>query len=456
MKAVTPRSDPAPRLLLLMPSTSYRAKDFMEAARRLGVEVTVGSNHEQVLARLAPGSSLSLDFEPLERAVEQIAEQAARHPFTAIVGTDDETSLLAAAASQRLNLAHNTPESVRVAHDKYRFRCALEAAGLPNPWFRKISLQGDLARAAHDARYPCVLKPLNLSGSRGVIRANDEGQFIAACHRIELILANARSETVVASADAVLVESFIPGREVALEGLLHRGHLDVLALFDKPDPLDGPFFEESIYVTPSRLARGIQDDIAAMTARAAQALGLKEGPIHAELRIDEPGARRPATLAAGKSDPWLIELAARTIGGLCSRALSFTQGASLEDLVLRQALGSPMQRPGREQRAAGVMMIPIPRAGRLGAVSGIDDARAVSGIEDVIISIPVGEPVVPLPEGDRYLGFVFARAKTPAGVETALRTAHRCLGIEVAPAPGLRWGAGSGPTVSRTPQVLDF
>ncbi len=407
------------RVLLLMPATSYRASDFLDAARRLGVEVVVGSNHRQVLEKFSRGRTLTLSFEPIEKGVSQIVAHACRYPISAIVGTDEETTVLAAAASKALGLPHNSPESVAAAHDKYRFRCVLAQAGIRSPWFRLVFLQEDLSTAAESATYPCVLKPLSLSASRGVIRADDEAAFLAACYRIAAILRRTDGLADARQADAVLAEAFIPGWEVALEGLLDGGRLKVLTLFDKPDELHGPFFEETIYVTPSRLSESQQQAIVVETAEAASALGLKDGPIHAELRINNMGA-------------WVIELAARSIGGLCSRALSFSHGVKLEELILRHALGLPISDLEREERAAGVMMIPIPRAGRLGAVTGLDPARTVPGIDEVIISVPIGEQLVPLPEGDRYLGFIFARAHEPGEVESALRSAHQRLSFEIA------------------------
>ena len=254
------------------------------------------------------------------------------------------------------------------------------------------------------------MKPLGLSASRGVIRADDAAEFVSAAKRIAAILGREDA--------AFLVEEFIPGGEVALEGLLVGGRLEVLALFDKPDPLDGPFFEETIYVTPSRHRAALQAQIAETAAAACGALGLTEGPVHAELRFNRAGV-------------WLIELSPRSIGGLCARSLSFGAGVPLEDLVLRHALGLPLESLAREDRAAGVMMIPIPKAGRLRAVEGLAAARELAGIVDLVISIPLGQDVVPLPEGDRYLGFIFAKADEPARVEETLRQAEALLDFHI-------------------------
>jgi biotin carboxylase len=269
-------------------------------------------------------------------------------------------------------------------------------------------------------RYPCVLKPLVLSASRGVIRADDAAGFVTAFARVAAILADPEVRALGEGTEQILVEDFVPGTEVALEGLLTDGILTVLALFDKPDPLDGPFFEETIYVTPSRLPEATQRTITEVTARAALALGLTDGPIHAELRLRSAGA-------APAPAPMVLELAARSIGGLCSRTLRFGTGLTLEDIILRRALDLPIASLERERAAAGVMMIPIPRAGVLEKVTGLEVAGAMPQVEDVTISAHPGETLVPLPEGHRYLGFIFARAATPAEAEQALRAAHAAL-----------------------------
>ena len=403
-----------------MPATSYRADDFLEAARRLGVEVIVGSNHRQVLEAFSGGRTLTLGFEPDEQNVSRIVAHARRHPVSAVVGTDEETTMLAAAAAAALGLPHNSASSVAAAHDKYRFRCALAQSGIRSPWFRLVSTADNLADTAASMAYPCVLKPLSLTASRGVIRADDQAAFIAAYRRISGILGETRGKSGKNHKTSILVEGYTPGVEVSLEGLLTGGHLKLLALFDKPDPLEGPYFEETLYVTPSRLPESIQRDIVAETANAAKAIGLNNGPVHAELRINHEGI-------------WIIELAARSIGGLCSRALTFAGGAKLEELILRHALGLPGVDLTCEQKATGVMMIPIPSAGLLRGVTGLDSARKVPHVSDVIISAHIGEHLVPLPEGDRYLGFIFAEANTPDAVEHALRSAHSRLGFEISP-----------------------
>jgi biotin carboxylase len=298
-------------------------------------------------------------------------------------------------------------------------RQCLAAAGVRVPRFRRIALDEPPLRASRGVEFPCVLKPLTLSASRGVIRANNPDQFIAAFERIRALL---EREDVSVSGDAarfLLAEQYVPGLEVALEGLLAGGRLETLALFDKPDPLEGPFFEETIYVTPSRLPATVQETIRATSAAACAALGLTEGPVHAELRLNDEG-------------PWVLEVAARSIGGLCSRTLRFGTGMTLEEIILRHALGWPIASLERERRAAGVMMIPIPRGGRLDGVQGLEDARAVPHVEDVVISAHVGQTLVPLPEGWQYLGFIFARGDDPATVEDALRRAHGRLRFEIA------------------------
>jgi biotin carboxylase len=268
-------------------------------------------------------------------------------------------------------------------------------------------------------RYPCVVKPVDLSGSRGVIRADDADSCEAAFTRVAALVRSPDVCRPGSLPQSILVEDFIPGAEFALEGLLRGGVLETLAIFDKPDPLDGPFFEETIYVTPSRQPVAVQSEIAATVQRATRALGLTEGPVHAEVRRNQAGTV-------------MLEVAARSIGGLCARTLRFGVGVSLEDLILRHAVGLPIQSLVREDRAAGVLMLPIPRPGVLRQIRGQEEARRVPGIEGVVLTVPAGERLVPLPEGDRYLGFVFARGPNAADVERALRTAQEQLVVETA------------------------
>jgi biotin carboxylase len=403
-----------PRLLLLLPSTTYRATAFVEAARRLDAELTVATDEASVFATRSPDRLVSLDFGRPERAAEQAAAFASRHPVAAVVGVDDDTAVVASAIAAALRLSGNPAEATTAARDKHRQRMVLDAAGVPVPRFRLHDLREPPAAVAATASYPCVLKPLCLSASRGVIRASTPQEFVAAHRALAAILTGADVAARGPAAGQYLVETFVPGPEVALEGIVDGGRLQVLALFDKPDPLDGPYFEETIYVTPSRLDEPAQRELGECAGRAVRALGLVTGPVHAELRINERGA-------------WLIELAARPIGGRCSRVLRFGQGRdamSLEELILRQALGMPIATFEREAAPAGVMMIPVPGAGVLQEVLGVEQARGTPGIEDVEITAHAGQRLVPPPAASQYPGFIFARAATPEATVTALRKAH--------------------------------
>jgi biotin carboxylase len=406
-----------PRVLLLLPSGTYKAPDFLEAARRLDVDVVVASETEQTLADAMGDRALVVDLSDPAGSAQSIIALAARLPLDAVVAVDDQGLLIAALASMELGLPTNDPEAVRRTRNKAAMRTALGTAShgdLHQPAFQIVRSGDDVGAIAGELGWPVVVKPVSLSASRGVIRADDPAGAERAAERVRAILDDDGRP----ADEPILVEAYVPGEEVAVEALLRAGRLEVLAIFDKPDPLTGPYFEETLYVTPSRLPAALQDEIATSVAQAAAAIGLTEGPVHAELRIDPVGT------------PWILELAARTIGGLCARTLRFAAGVTLEELVLRHALGLPID-PRRERVAAGVMMLPIPAAGRLVAVHGRDEARAVPHITALEISIPIGGRVRPLPEGDRYLGFLFARASTPAEVEDSLRTAHSHLDVVI-------------------------
>ena len=400
------------RVLLLLPTETYRAQDFLVAAQRLGIDVVVGSERRQAMARAMGDRAVVVPLGDIEAAVEVIIALDDRRPLDAVLAVDDQGLVVAAAASARLGLPHNPVAAVAATRDKAVLRAHLAVGAVAQPEYRVVPPGQSVAAAAAQIGYPCVVKPVSRSGSQGVVRVDDDVQAAAAAERVRAI---------VGRLEPLLVESFVVGAEVAVEGLLAGGGLEVLAVFDKPDPLDGPFFEETIYVTPSRQPPLVQASMAATVAAAAAALGLREGPVHAELRL------------RGDGQPVVIEVAARSIGGLCSRALRFGAGVSLEEVIVRHAVGAGLDGLGREAQASGVMMLPIRAAGVLEKVSGQAEALAVDGVQGLEISIAPGRVLVPLPEGNRYLGFLFARGPTPADVERALRRAEAALDVVVRP-----------------------
>lgn len=409
------------RVLLLITSRTYREQPFVKAADRLKIDVVKAINMHEHLADYW-NYPLGLDYDDIDGAVDSIIEYAYIQPIGAILAVDDHGTLLAAKASDALGLPHSRPEAALAARDKHVMRQLLKDSQINSPnskllTFDQYTNRQTLSTQADSISYPCVVKPLSLSGSRGVIRANDVKEFVDAGLQLKRLLFNHVGNT---NSIPYLVEDFVPGKEVALEGILDDGRLQTLALFDKPDPLDGPYFEETIYVTPSRLSQTIKEEIHQTVALAAQALGLQQGPVHAELRINDHG-------------PWLIEMAGRSIGGLCSHTLRFAAESSLEELILRQAFGLEFASYQRESQASGVMMLPIPEAGLFKGVNGCEDAKAVPLIESVEITARLNYSLKPLPDGDSYLGFIFARGDTPEAVETALRLAHDKLSFTIAP-----------------------
>ncbi|MGD0285480.1 MAG: ATP-grasp domain-containing protein [Acidimicrobiales bacterium] len=403
------------RVLLLVPSASYRASDFLDAARALELQVIIGCN-EALLLTGASGS-LQICLDDPDSAAEAIVALDGVTPLDAVLAVDDQGTLAAARASKRLGLRGNPPDAVAAARDKLRMRTLLSAAEISQPAFAALSPtaeDAELTRLAALVGLPCVVKPTSLSASQGVIRADTVAEALAAVGRARSIAVKAG-----ASPDQpLLVEEFVHGPEVAVEGVLTNGELSVLAVFDKPDPLDGPFFEETLYVTPSRLGATELRAVTTTTQAATRALNLREGPVHAELRV-----------RGGRA--WVIEVAARSIGGLCSRTLEFGTGMSLEYLILAHALGRPVDSLQRAHAAAGVLMLPIGAGGILAEVAGRERALAVPGIVGIELTIAPGRMLVPLPEGNRYLGFVFARGDRPEHVEAALRAALAELDVRL-------------------------
>src|SRR5215469_3124464 len=399
------------RLLLVSPTTGYQARAFVDSAQRLGVELVLATDRCHVLDDPWGDRAIPLRFENPVEAARTLAEQAR---VDGIVALGDRQAHIAALAAEQMGVRYNSPASTQAARDKFLAHSCFRAAGLPVADFFRAEVERGAASAADRASFPCVLKPLGLSASRGVIRANDRTEFIAAFDRIARLLDDPEIARLGDEQRRFIqIENFIEGREFALEGILSAGSLRVLALFDKPDPLDGPYFEETVYVTPSRETAGTQREIIHATQQAIQALGLTEGPVHAEMRVNARGV-------------WMLEVAARPIGGLCARVLP-----GLEELILRHAAGEDISSIRLPGDSAGAMMIPIPREGVYVDIEGVDEARSVAHVEDVVITAKPGQKLVPLPEGNSYLGFIFTRADTPGAAEHALRLAHERLRFEI-------------------------
>jgi biotin carboxylase len=410
-----------PRILLVATTTGYQIRSFGEAAEELGVRLVFATDRCDQLEVAWWDQAVPIRFHDIERSTAAIVAAANGARIDGVLAVGDRPTIIAAHAAQALGLPGNHPDAARTSRNKLATRRALQRAGLPAPWFEAVGVDADARPLSRRVPYPCVVKPLALSGSRGVIRADTPGELVSAFARVAALLKqpDIRIERD-AVHEAVIVESFIPGREYAVEALLHHGVLRTLAIFDKPDPLDGPFFEETIYVTPTDLSERQRDRVAAAVASAARAIGLTHGPVHAEARVNADGV-------------FVLEVAARPIGGLCSRALRFTtvRGGgdlmSLENLLLRHAADQDVSQLTREPAASGVMMIPIPARGVYRAVAGVDEACAVAGVDDVRITAKADQLLVPLPEGKSYLGFIFAHAPTPGAVVSALRDAHARL-----------------------------
>jgi ATP-grasp domain/L-amino acid ligase C-terminal domain 2/ATP-grasp N-terminal domain len=430
-----------PRILLFATTTGYQTRAFGDAAERLGVDLVFATDRCDMLEDPWQDEAIPIRFHDEARSVATVLESARARPIAGVLVVGDRPTVIAARVAEVLGLQGHPPAAAAIARNKQLTRERLRDCGLLVPWFVTMPAEADPTALAASASFPCVVKPLALSGSRGVIRADDPPTLLAAFERLRAVLRapDVRAERNDAH-DIVLVEGFIEGREFALEGLLHHGALHVLALFDKPDPLEGPYFEETIYATPSSTPALEQLAIVDAVGRAAAAIGLRHGPIHAECRVNGRGV-------------FVLEVAARPIGGLCARALRFEHlekgvvplferaGAqkgvrplfSLEELLMQHALGEAPDGWSRESSASGVMMIPIPRRGIFRRVAGIDEARRVVGVEDVRITAKPDQLLVPLPEGASYLGFIFARGERTADVGHALRASHELLQFTIDP-----------------------
>lgn len=403
------------RVLLLATTTGYQIRSFGEAADKLGVRLVFASDRCDQLDDPWWDAAIPVRFHDTSSSIEAVVAACRGQAMSGVLAVGDRPTVLAAHVSEALGLPGNSPASALASRNKLTTRRTLDAAGLLTPVFKVLLLSKHFT-SLPSLDYPVVVKPLALSGSQGVIRADDEKALLDAIERVRRLLTTrdiARERE--GAHDYALIEAFIPGREYAVEGVLTEGELQIFAIFDKPDPLDGPFFEETIYVTPSRASGATHRGIAEAVASAVRALGLRHGPIHAECRVNDRGI-------------YVLEVAARPIGGLCSKAIRFLSPdetlATLEEVLLRHAVGQTVSGYHPITEATGVMMIPIPRRGVYRGVQGVESARRVAGIDDVVITAKPDTTLVPLPEGRSYLGFIFATGESPEVVETALRDAH--------------------------------
>src|SRR5216684_3575333 len=417
---------PSKRLLLFTAKLGYQTRSFEEAARKLGVQLVYVTDRCHQLEDPWGDQAIAVHFESPETAAYVVMEALRGQDVSGILALGDRPAAAAAYAARGLGIRYNHPAAVEACRSKLRVKEVFRDAGLNVPWFRNLPVDPSPEPALLGISYPCVLKPLSLSASQGVVRANNRGEFLTAAARVRRLLQSPEIlATREANLDRILVEGYIPGREVAMEGLLTDGVLSILALFDKPDPLEGPYFEETIYVTPSRLPESTQHAIEKCARGAVRALGLSHGPIHAEFRINENGV-------------WTLEVAPRPIGGLCARSLRFSFDAEaepigLEELLVRHALELPGWNSPRERTASGVMMIPVPKSGILEAISGEEAALSLPDITELTITVRLHDAIAAWPEGSSYLGFLFARANTPERVEQALRDAHEKLAFKITP-----------------------
>lgn len=394
------------RVLLVLPSTTYRAAAFLDAARRLGVDVAVATE------RPGPGLGTEL-LVHLGGAggAAPIAALKGLGRIDAVVGVDESSVLAAAEIAAQLGLPGNPVAAARLTRDKAALRRHLLGSGLPQPRFQ-IWRTGT---PAPDVDFPCVVKPLDQAASRGVVRADSQEQLEAAGAEVRTLLGDDPD----CSRD-LIVESYVEGPEVAVEGLVVRGGLVPIAVYDKPEPLSGPYFEESIYLVPSRLPAADREGLSEVLSETVAEVGLVQGAVHAEFRL-------------GAGAPVLIDLASRSIGGRCSSVLKFRSGVTLEELVIQAALGESPSDFELEPMPSGVMMLPVPRTGRLRGVTGRELALAVPGVTGLELTATPGTELLAPPRGDRYLGFLFARGDTQEAVIDSLRRAHSRLSIAISP-----------------------
>ncbi len=403
------------RLLLISFHNSYRIAPYIKAAIKLGLEVTIASEGKHSLvSEVANG--LHVDFGDAEASLAEILKAHRVKPFIGILGSDDLTVELAAHAASALGLPHNPPQAALYSTRKDLARAQLALADCPVPIHCLLDMSQPIKKQMAGLPWPCVLKPLNMSASRGVVRVDNETEFLLACQRLQAIIETASGKF---EQQHLLIEDYIDGSEIAYEGYLYNGMLHTITIFDKPEPLVGPYFAETIYVTPSSLNADLQQQIKDVIQKACTAYGLRTGAVHAECRIDK------------ENKVWILEIASRTIGGDCARMLD-NENFAIEELAISLAIDQPIK-VSMPEKARGAMMIPIKEKGLLKRVEGLLEANKIKNIDKIDIIIREGHELLPLPEGNQYLGYIFASAEKPEQVTAAIKEAYACLEFVTAP-----------------------
>ena len=404
-------------VILIIPSASYRTSAFITAVKKLDLKVLVISDKSQVFSGKYPDNLIIMNFHHWKDRLDEISEWSERNGLKAVIGVDEESIVLAANISNYLNKEHNPVDSVLLTKNKYLMRIELKKAGICSPWFKRFPVHESPKKIINEIIFPCVIKPTFLSASRGVIRVNTIKELSDGFKTLnDLLSLEEIRKRGGDQSDWILVEEYIPGKEVAIEGIVSEGKLKVLAVFDKPEPLVGPTFEETIFVTPSILPEKTLYSLFETAEIAVNTLGIVKGPVHIEIRINSSGN-------------YILECASRSIGGICSNVLEFHGGMSLEELILRSYLGRNVEKTKLTDTARGVMMMPNEKSGILKEIRGVEDALNVKGVTDLQITLKPGENLEPLPKGDRYLGFIFAEDKDQELVIKALKNAWSKIAV---------------------------
>lgn len=403
-------------ILLLVPTETYRAEAFITGAAALGVSLTIASERRQAMAASMGRRTLVVSMQNPEVGLKQIEQAADNMQFDAIISVDDGGLATAALASKKLGLKYISTNSAQMSNNKIAMRKRLEQTEISKPWFlvhkptNKISITTGAIPS-----FPIIVKPASLSGSIGVMRIDapeDVESALALCESIQM-------DHGCGGDTQTLIEQYISGVECAVEAMVFNDQLKILAIFDKPRPLEGPYFAETIYVAPSERDREIQNKLQSTLEEARKALEIKTGPIHAEFRI------------TSDREVYLIELAARSIGGMCSNAIPLSGGRSLEELIIAEALGMEIPEFAIENQASGVFMMPVPAKGVLRSISGVEEAKSTRWITNVTLSMMINSEVSPIPYDARYVGFIFAKAPTSRAVVEALEEAFKKIEIEI-------------------------
>ncbi len=382
------------KLLLVIPENSYKSNDFVVAAEKLGIDFLIITDSEQVSSKFSDTVIINkFDAELNKNNLKKLKD------VTHVLPVDHSALKFSGYLVDLLEVKGNKLESINLSMNKYESRKIFNS-------LLDIKVNNEIIKNIDDVNTfinkngTSVLKPIYGTASKSVLKINNVEKNK---EQIEKLMQDCFDQDLV-------IEEYIDGKEYALEGTIINSELKKIVIFDKPVEYKHPYFEESIYITPSELSSEAEKRVVSIVDKACKKIGLEDGPVHVEFKINE-------------NQIFIIEINPRMIGGLCSRCLSFGLfKVSLEEIILHAFMNNELKNIELLNNYVGVLMIPTPKSGKFISINK-EELENIPNISNVEITVPEGSDLLEPPYGDKYLGFAFSQGIDKKTVNESLLTA---------------------------------